>query len=216
MHYLGGTDIHKGARNNHYYNWMAMDTASFHIGARRLSGWRWNEIPFAYGAAQAAKNNYFDFSYARNKQSDLDKAWSINKKSAALATLTTKARGNISHLGGIRPFFELKNKGLIEELPGVIILLEKDFGSPSSIKTAKNSGFSQKNSSFNIESNLSSSNNKIFAASKAGAYFSRPQGLMSRSDNAREYANLYSPYWIARLKDLSEAELIGIQSSVGM
>jgi hypothetical protein len=63
------------------------------------------------------------------------------------------------------------------------------------------------------------------ALGKARVFFERPQrGLANdftarglwRDDSAKEYGSLFSPYWQARLADLTPAEKIGLMTSMGM
>lgn len=71
--------------------------------------------------------------------------------------------------------------------------------------------------------------NRVSALSKAEAYFIRPQrgvgdwtadawaggGTLLRSDSAKEYGSLYSPFWQARLAPTSEAEKMAAAAAAG-
>lgn len=63
------------------------------------------------------------------------------------------------------------------------------------------------------------------AFAKARVFFERPRrGLFNddtaaplwRPDHAKEHASLYSPYWQARLRDLSDKEKAALMGAVGI
>lgn len=62
------------------------------------------------------------------------------------------------------------------------------------------------------------------ALAKARVFFERPQRLAAdrtasplwRPDSAKEYGSLYSPYWQARLSDLTPTEKVGLFAAMGM
>jgi hypothetical protein len=65
---------------------------------------------------------------------------------------------------------------------------------------------------------------QISSIGKARVFFERPQkngadftgkGLF-RPDNAKEYGSLFSPYWQARLTDVSRVEKIGLMAAMGI
>ena len=62
--------------------------------------------------------------------------------------------------------------------------------------------------SLDIEQNSKFSGNAMSSISKAEAYFKRPNdhSFMKRNDSRYEYANLYSPYWQARLVDTTTSD----------
>jgi len=66
---------------------------------------------------------------------------------------------------------------------------------------------------------------QLSALSKAHVFFERPQrGLgndftaspLWRADGAKEYGSLFSPYWQARVTDLSASEKLALMGAMGI
>jgi len=214
MRKRGGTELLGSNRRAQYYTWAAMDTLSMHTSRWRCSlrrgcRWRgWSEsIPIGWGAAQASKQRDTVY-YSRTRGSNYGGTWSTNRRASSLAAGEFQAARNVySSFGGLQPFYDIRQEGLIEQAPGIMVLLTKN-NSSSAVKTMKDTGFNRNGGPLDLESQGGMMKNRLHSVARATPYFSRPNDLWSRGSGAgREYGNLYNPYWQARLSKISDGEL---------
>lgn len=217
----GGTDL-TGSRNAKYGNWIAMDTLSLHQRKLKVSSFRvkrnWEEIiVLGYGAAKAFRSDDDKFFSAHNGRRDVGGSWRSpnrggNPYSSELAADYHEAGSSFGNFSGLQRFFDLTNDGRMVKGPGIRILLSKRL---DDISTTKRQGFNAQE--LDIEADTDPLGDSLNAVASAEPYFARINDLSSfrRSDGRREYANLYNPFWIPRLKSLSGTELLVLQGVVG-
>jgi len=214
MRKRGGTEMLGANRMAQYYTWAAMDTLSMYTNKwgcswRRGCRWKgWGEsIPIGWGAAQASKQRDTVY-YSRKRGNNFGGTWGTNRRSSTNAAREFQRAQNVySGFGGLQPSYDIRQEGLIEQAPGIMVLLTKN-NSSSAVKTMKDTGFNRNGGDLDLESQGGMMKNRLHSVAKATPYFSRPNDLWSRGSGAgREYGNLYNPYWQARLSKISDGEL---------
>lgn len=204
----GGAELLGANGNGPYYTWAAMDTLSAHQRKWRLfKGWSsWKEaVPLGWGAAQTDSQTIY---YASNRGSKFGGTWNVNPMSSSLAAGQYQSAKKVGKFDGLRKFEDLTDKGLLETMPSVVVLLTKSQGGNNGVKSARDSGFTPAGSQIDIDEKGGMANNQLHAVAKAEAYFSRPNDLWSRVGQ-REYGNTYDPYWQVRLVSVTTAEKFG-------
>lgn len=226
----------KGRKAGNYaWQWTAMDTVGIQQRKQKWS-WRkrrfvwkgWKELsffgisaPIAWGAGHALqkgnKSKYYNYgqypkcsSWWCNRTEKRRERWGNgawrNQTSAQFARVEFATR-NISHIGGLRKFFDLKKEGHVTRGPALTVLLEKPLNKVKTWNRVLKENKGQAGSRIDIEKYAKASA-KMYALAKAEPYFSRAEDLSSfvRADRKREYGNLYNPYWQPRLIDNSRTE----------
>lgn len=217
MQRRGGTELSGPDSQEPYYTWSAMDTLSLHASTyscrRFRCRWRsWNEIlPLGWGAAQASQQRNTVY-YSRNRGSNYGGTWQTNPIASGLAAgQFQNARNVYSRYFGLRPFYDIVQTGLLDQAPGVKVLLVKN-NTSNALRTMQETGFNRRNGPLDIESDGGMIRDRMNAVAKAVPYFSRPDDLWSRgAGGGREYGNAYNPYWQARLEKIEGAELRTVQ-----
>lgn len=207
----GGTELIGSNSNSPYYTWAGMDTLSQHDRRWRCSfsgcGWRgWNErIPLGWGAAQTGDTIY----YANFRGGNFGGTWRVNPLSSSFDVAQFQRASKTGTFGGLRTFSDITQKGLLDTMPGAVILLTKSKGGSDGVRTARDIGFAQAGTRVDLEQNGGMANNRLHAMAKAEAYFSRPDDLWRRPQGGREYGNVYNPFWQPRLTKLTATERLG-------
>jgi len=203
LHKAGGTEL--TARDDDpdhdhslYYTWTAMDTLSFHQRDRDWDGWgSWHETPIGWGAAQTGE----EVTLGRHHGTGY---WNRNEEaSEALEDYYPDYENDVGEFDGLRDFYDLEDRGLIDDGPGLVLMLVKA-NADNAVRTSENVGVNA--GRVNLEEDASMANNRMSALARAGTYFARPSGLWARDTGGREYGNLYNPYWQARLEEVTTAE----------
>jgi len=213
MRKRGGTEMFGSNNRAQYYTWAAMDTLSMHRSRYRCRRFRcrfrgWREFfQIGWGAAQASQARETIF-YSRKRGANFGGTWGTNPRASRTAAIRYQGAQNVySGFGGLQAFYDIRQQGLIDQAPGIMVLLTKD-NTANAVKTMKTTGFNRNGSKLDIESDGGMMKNRLHAVSRATPYFSRPDDLWSRGRNAgREYGNLYNPYWQARLSNVSDTAL---------
>lgn len=125
---------------------------------------------------------------------------------------------------GIRPYFDLRNQNRNDDLkysPTIVVAASKPLNranDPKSQLSDSALGTGQADGAFR----LPTGRNNAAAVAASQVYFHRPyrnyesvtdaQHLRNRYYSNGEYANLFSPYWQARLTDVPAAALVAIQA----
>ena len=181
----------RGLEHAPYYRWAALDTFSLHFELNLLfDKIRW-EVPFATGGAYAGDGCFLCHKYG-------DK----NKLSTRIGVERANRERETGRFNGLRPFYGLADPGLLEEGPGITLVIAKPH-SGGGVATIRKLGMNV-GKSINIESEGGMLGDRMSSVSKATTYFSRPNDIWARRGGAqREYGSLYNPYWQARLKELT-------------
>lgn len=211
MRRSGGTDLVGANRRAQYYSWIAMDTLSLHQKKYKC-GWRcrwrgWKEIlPIGWGAAR----NGEDVLFRRfNANSNVGGSWRRNPKASRLASWEFQTADEVEsfqEFRGLRAFYDLRLNGLVQQGPGIAIMLTKP---QSGIRTAKSLNYNA--GRLDLEREGGMLRDRMAAMAQANPYFARindnrqgsGNGRYVRSDGMREYGNLYNPYWQAHLTPIS-------------
>jgi hypothetical protein len=214
----GGTNMVGEDSDAPYGSWIAMDTLSIHQRTFRcsFSGCRWRSwretIPIGWGAAKNARGeediDFTDFkraAYYRN-------SWDVNRNASNIAADEFQDEDEVE-MGldyfGLRSFYDLTLDGLMTKAPGIKIILSKP---ATSVRTTSEIGTNAGH--LDIEEYNGMSGDKLSAFAHATPYYARlnDREEVWRKDQAREYGNLYNPYWQARLEKLSDAEKLQLQT----
>lgn len=205
----GGSDLLDSGNNTE--TWTAMDTVAIWFGRYKCKPfscrWKWSEaIPSGWASARSGEN----YNMNRRKRGVWGNTWGLNPITSRLAARNVNDVGSYD---GLQDFYDIKKKGLLESTPAVRVILGK---SESNIRTSSNAKSEGNDGelaqwgagSLDIEKNTALAGDEMSAIGKAEAYFKRPNDLLSmkRLDSRYEYANLYSPYWHARLTDTTRTD----------
>lgn len=214
----GGTTLVGEDSDAPYGSWIAMDTLSIHQRTFRcsFSGCRWRSwreiIPIGWGAAKNARGeediDFTDFKrspYYRN-------SWDVNRGASNIAADEFQDEDEVE-MGldylGLRSFYDLTLDGLMTKAPGIKVILSKP---AEKIRTTSELGTNV--GRLDIEEYNGMSGDRLSAFAHASPYYARLNDHEDhgRGDKAREYGNLYNPYWQARLEKLSDAEKLQLQT----
>ena len=221
----GSTDLTGVNSRTPYGSWVAMDTLSLHwntlgcgfLGGRYCGFEEW--IPIGWGAAknESRRDNRIQYNarHLRRSRTALGGSWRTNRDASSLASREWYRRNDIESIDflGLRDFLDLSVDGLITRGPEMSLVLTK---SDNNIRTNEDMNFNSRNIS--LENGAAMPAGSLAAMSKATPYFARADDVRSlrRSDRAREYGNLYNPYWQVRLAPLSERERRALQLAAGV
>ena len=203
----GGTELTSSNSNAPYYTWAAMDTLSYHDSTFKCgwSGCGWSSykerIPLGWGAAQTGDTIY----YSKMRGSNFGKTWKTNKIASTLDAREFQRASEVGSFSGLRPFMDITQKGLLDTLPAMVVILDKPEGGRG-IKTARDVGFGKAGTRIDVQKKGGMANNRLHAMAKAEAYFSRPNDLWNRRQGGREYGNVYNPFWQPRLAKIDTTE----------
>lgn len=209
----GGTELlapkHSGEPD--YYTWAAMDTLSVHRGKGKIKWprrikFKFKELfPVGWGAAQTGKH----LNFIRFKGRNFGKTWKKNRNASRLAQSEFGAARRVGTFNGLRPFYDIRQKGLLTAAPGVTLLLAKPH-KKGKINTLKHTSVGEKSNRLNLEEKGGMLNGRLTSIGRAAPYFSRPNdvAVFKRKDRFREYGNLYNPFWQPRLEPIEDREKI--------
>ena len=209
----GGTELaNTSDRKGNYYTWSAVDTLSLHT-------WVWKgldkihtEAPVGWASSQSAQSNtgkQYNLSGIHGRKG----YWRDNGLASRLAEWEFKRSAVQHNYRGMRRFSALKDDGLLNEGPGIIITLTKPSGSKG-VKTASDITGSQDRMKFGEQRDFL--NGRMASISKASVEFHYPNDLFPRRDGRREYGSLYSPYWQPSLTALSRGEKLAAMTELGL
>jgi hypothetical protein len=174
------------------YDWTAMDdvspwTETCTAGSRPRCTWQ-EGTPIGWGAAHALSsgaNNPFNYgAYASRKRLWGGGAWVNAKAAAAAATDDGSNQVGQLHYGGLQPFFDLRDKGRIDDGPAILVTVtEAEQGLQTQKALSENS-----NGSFHVYPEVNDeaegklvnghisalANAQITVLAKAQIYFYRP------------------------------------------
>lgn len=209
----GGTELaDTRQRRGDYYTWSAVDTLSVHTWALTPWGKEHEEIPVGWGSSQSAQSN-------TRRQYNLDGIhgdqgyWRDNSRASRAARWEYR-RSNVQHnYRGMRRFSALKQDGLLDQGPGIIITLTKPSGSQG-VETASDITGSKKRMKFGAREHFL--NGRMASISKARVHFRYPNDLFPRRDGRREYGSLYNPFWQPSLASLSSVEKAAAMTELGL
>jgi hypothetical protein len=204
-----------GSQLVNFDRWEAEDTLE--LGAwswdPKHFGWQWG-VPIGWGRANADQNG------------SAGSTWSPNHPVQDLA-YQDGASGH-SHRGwsGVPSVYDIKDKSTADRASlHIDFLIAVQRPQANTMTTSQMGiGTSYSTPTGSAEMNEQLSANKLSALSKAVVTFERPQrGLLNdatasplwRPDGAKEYGSLFSPYWQARLTDLTQTEKAALMALVG-
>ncbi|MDC8015956.1 Tad domain-containing protein [Tahibacter soli] len=218
MEKYGGSEMMPGRTpsNRNNYQWTAMDSVGIEIGTWRCGfsgcGFRsYDEVlPIGWGAAHALVTNssYFNYQqYRRDRNLWGQGTWRLPITSSLGAA--EEGNNNLRKTDGLRPFYDLKDKGRVADdyLNLQVLLFKRGDKMRTMATVAANNPNYVVAPGLNVEEKGGMAGNTMGALAKAGVYFYRPnEGDFIRPDRKREYGNLYNPYWQVRLMPTSNAE----------
>ncbi|MDX1589772.1 MAG: Tad domain-containing protein [Oleiphilaceae bacterium] len=212
----GGTELlgPKHSGGPHYYTWAAMDTLSVHrgIGKWKRSGFRFKFkfdfkefFPVGWGAAQTGKH----IKFVRFRGNHFGSTWGKNRRASSLAFGEFGGARKVGTFNGLRPFYDIRQEGLLTSAPGVTLLLAKPH-QKDKIHTLKHTSVGERSQRLNLEEKGGMLNDRLASIGRAAPYFSRPDdvAVFRRKDRFREYGNLYNPFWQPRLEPVQDREKI--------
>lgn len=226
MRRAGGTDLTGEESRHRYGSWIAMDTMSWHTRRRKCgtfnTSWcSWKEtIPIGWGAAKNSRQGEdIQFSHSHNRgRRVVGGSWRRNRIASSLANyyFQNAREVEVSNFLGLLDYYDLNHDGLIQKAPGVTFLLTKP---DSSIQKVGNSHLAS--GKMSVDTDVMLPQGRMASMARAEPYFARINdsgsgvGAYRRSDGAREYGNLYNPYWQARLEPMTESEKRQVQAIAG-
>ncbi len=211
---LGTIGLHKegGTRLAGYDRWETEDTLELEKRWWTWRGMKSSYLPIGWGRANA------DSSGSSGSR------WSPGR---AAQNLAYTSGGTHSGWSGVPEQFDITDKSRAKRdslgLDFLVAVGRPDNHDFSSTSMGVNKGSGGPLGSPETPGNLASARNTAF--SKARVSFERPQrGLLNdftarplwRDDSAKEYGSLYSPYWQARLTDITPTEKLALLAAVGL
>lgn len=211
--FVANEDKRGGTELRGFERWEAQDTLDIAMWDFTKMEWDWDDaIPVGWGRANAdqrgtAGQRWGDHpvdtlayqqgrSHSHRQWSGVPSLWDLKDTSAA-----NRANLHIDFLVAV-------------QRPQANTMTSQNLGMGAAYDTPTGSP----------EMNETLSGNKLSALSKGVVFFERPRrGLgndataspLLRPDNAKEYGSLYSPYWQARVTDLTQGEKAGLMALVG-
>ncbi|HJV70290.1 pilus assembly protein TadG-related protein [Ideonella sp.] len=196
-----------------YDRWETEDTLE--IGTWNFGKMRWDwGIPVGWGRANA------------DRRGSAGSTWSPGHTVQALA-YQDGARGH-SHRSwtGVPSVYDIRDKSAANRaslhLDFLVAVQRPQANTMTSHEMGMGVAHASPSGSSEMDEQLSA--NKLSALSKGVVFFERPQrGLANdatasslwRPDGAKEYGSLFSPYWQARVTDLTQGEKAALMALVG-
>jgi hypothetical protein len=218
MEKYGGSELMPGRTqsNRNNYQWTAMDSVGIEM-AFYDCGWSgcgfddYEEVvPIGWGAAHAlvTNSNFFNYQqYRRDRNLWGQGTWRLPWTTSFGAA--EEGSNNLRKTDGLRPFYDLKDKGRVQDdyLNLQVLLFKRGEKMRTMSTVAANTQNYVVAPGLNVEEKGGMAGNTMASLAKAGVYFYRPnEGDFRRPDGRREYGNLYNPYWQVRLMPTSNAE----------
>lgn len=240
---FGGSDLMPNPTSDQQFNfnWTAMDVVGVETRTWRCNfsgcGWRsWREtLPFGYGAAHTlTQGSFYNYRTNWNQRRDGQYVWGDGVRQMPMnAGLAQSLYGNnnLRRSGGLRPFFDLRERGRVQvgDL-NVKILLTKGEGDLRAWEEAIVAAGGSMTGAFNTREHGSLAGGRMAALAKAGVYYSRDHDPHYRPANRprdinlagtaagrrRDFGDLYNPYWQVRLLPPTTAERTLALAAVGV
>lgn len=200
----GGSELISNGSNAE--TWTSMDTISFHFKYFRCkwSGCKWKgfyEIPLGWGATRSDSRANMNNVGNRNSWGS---SRGKNPSASYYGARNQQERGAYS---GVQPFYSLSRQANRRNTSDSMTIVASK--PDNNLRTTTSINSTPKKLSFSNEKYFA---DRMSALSSAQAYYSRPEDLMrtvsawARNDNKHEYANLYNPFWQARLVESSSTD----------
>lgn len=203
-------------------------------------GCRWRgggEMSLGYGAAHTTNLSQYDYGMRHYTETYADPnnpgkgdqhrniptyqgSWGANPRASSVAAYQNPDRSGSftpSPLdsrreddGGISRYWDLVGRTAdnTDNAPSLMVMVRHSRNAVRDSVTAL--GITRHNDHINLELPQKAAGNEIRAVAKAQVYFRRPTSLWVRPDRLDERGNLFSPFWEARLVDLTETERAAI------
>jgi hypothetical protein len=167
------------------------------------------DTPLGWGAGHALnrdrKSTFYNYSRDRSRQR-YGGVWR-NNSGGAWAAYYDDSRNNLGKTSSLKPFYDLKNNGLIDSGPGMVALIGKPIAAArvwkEAVKNKQNYGLKKR---FDVAEYGGAAKDQLITVGKAEPYFSRAPDLWPRRDKYIEFGNMYNPFWQARLTSASKAD----------
>ena len=101
-------------------------------------------------------------------------------------------------------------------MPFYMVVVEHPRGTVRDSVTALGIGQASARQEMNLVLPQTAQGGQIRAVAKAQAYFRRPKSLWPRADGYYERGNLFSPFWEARLVDLTAQDRVSVATQLGI
>ncbi|HSI48223.1 MAG TPA: pilus assembly protein TadG-related protein [Ideonella sp.] len=200
-----------GTQLVNYDRWESEDTLELGTWNAVKFKWEWG-IPIGYGRANADRNGSSGNTWGSHPV--YDAAWSDG------ASHSHRRWTGVPSLYDVRDQNQNNRDKL--HIDFLVAVQRPQANTMTSQNLGMGTSFSSPTGSPEMNENLSA--NKLSALSKGVVFFERPKsGLANdatasplwRPDGAKEYGSLYSPYWQARVTDLTQVEKAGLMALVG-
>ncbi|NVK86831.1 MAG: hypothetical protein HWE13_01830 [Gammaproteobacteria bacterium] len=166
---------------------------------------------------------HHDGNYARRARTDRAwgdawrnrrAAWGVYRPAPFSGNNRRDIENNLANAQGLQTFHDFRHDDATDKGPDLVVLITKNRSNIRTMQTIDDGDNNMTRADrFKIESEGQMPGDRLFALSKAESYFSRPQEetrrrsdwqiRWGRGDGLREYGNLYNPFWLTRLTDLS-------------
>jgi hypothetical protein len=216
---LVGTEKRGGSQLKGFDRWETQDTLEV-----------WEKVPCKSGMCKEYQPIGWGRSNADKDGSSGD-VWSPNRTAQKLAyenaTNHGGNSGKFTNWSGVPDVYDLKDKSAKARASLGVDFLIATRKSRDAVLTTHKMGMGQDSPAVTGSGDMLERNeaDQYTALAKARVFFERPQrGLANdktasplwRDDGAKEYGSLFSPYWQARLVDLTPAEKGGLMVAMGM
>lgn len=205
----GASEFKRAKVNNKYvWDWTAMDTTYFRLkislGFIDLVNVK---IPLGWGAGHALNTSRSGDNYYYPRRGNRNYAGAWESRWAGMFAYYADGSNNLSGTKNLRPFYDLKDDGLVDTGPGMVALLKKPAKATRVWKEAsKNINGYDVKPKFDVAEQGGIAKDQMVTLAKAEPYFSRAPDLWKRNDNHVEFGNMYNPFWQARLTKASTVD----------
>ncbi|MEK8046594.1 pilus assembly protein TadG-related protein [Ideonella margarita] len=212
---LIGTEKNGGSQLHNFERWETQDTLEIWEKHPCKKGMCKDYIPIGWGRSNADKNG----STAGTK-------WSPGRSAQSLARSDATKHSNwsgVPELYDIAPKLKKAPKTDPLGLDFTVVVRRPQANTTTSESLAMGVATEAATGSSEMPQRLN--DNQLTAIARARVSFERPRrGLLNditgsslwRSDNAKEYGSLYSPYWQARLTDMTLKQKAALLMAMGM
>jgi hypothetical protein len=216
---LVGTEKFGGSQLKGFDRWETQDTLEI-----------WEKVPCKSGMCKVYQPIGWGRSNA-DKDGTAGDMWSPNRTAQKLAYSDAEKHGGnttkVQNRSGIPSVYDVKDKSAEARAHLAVNFMVALRKSRAAVLTTKQLGMGVDTAAVTGSSDMSEKTEaeQYTALAKARVFFERPQrGLTTdktasplwRSDSIKEYGSLFSPYWQARLTDLSAGEKAGLMIAMGM
>jgi hypothetical protein len=216
---LVGTEKRGGSQLKGFDRWETQDTLEI-----------WEKVPCKSGMCKV----YQPIGWGRSNADEGATAgdvWSPNRTAQKLAYTESERHGGhtekLRNWSGIPGVYDVKDKSSKARANLGVDFLIAVRKSRAALLTTQQLGMGASTSAVTGSADMyeRTEADQYTALSKARVFFERPQrGLINdktssplwRADSAKEYGSLFSPFWQARIVDLTPAEKVGLLAAMGM